>query len=282
MLEQRDYGDATRKKMRIIYDTRLDALRLELAAMLDMRILVQTTYELEGDRLEVLLTFDRIESLRAIGRSIAGRDDGILPNVDAVLRSLIELKKDVTVEKHFDGYGKVIGTLDKKEDINSSLYPGKVCAAWLVKYADGHTEHFEEEELRSGKEGPVPNGEDGKAVLVIRGLPERNQIFDALSAGFTYLENRITGNCDAPYSLVGMYELCRVARAFDPNFAAAHLTSAFVDSMSAITPLAAHGMLPGLKQALPLYLVAAATAPVFNKASVSDYSTVVLKWHRGM
>ena len=47
-LEQRDYGDATRKHLRTIYSTQLDALRLELAAMLDMRILVSTTYKLEG------------------------------------------------------------------------------------------------------------------------------------------------------------------------------------------------------------------------------------------
>jgi len=33
------------------------------------RILVKTTYELEGDRLEILLTYDRIEGLRALGRA---------------------------------------------------------------------------------------------------------------------------------------------------------------------------------------------------------------------
>ena len=79
-LEQRDYGDATRRHLRTIYNIKLDTLRLELAAMLDMRVLVRTTYALEGDRLEILLTFDRVEALRALGRSIASRADGILPN----------------------------------------------------------------------------------------------------------------------------------------------------------------------------------------------------------
>lgn len=45
--EERDYGDATRKSLRAIYDNKLAPLRLELAAMLDMRTLVATTYELE-------------------------------------------------------------------------------------------------------------------------------------------------------------------------------------------------------------------------------------------
>ena len=76
----------TRDKLRSIYDddAKSYALRLEFAAMLDMRILVKTTYDLEGDRLEIMLTYDRIESLRAIGTSIGNKDDGVLPNVERV------------------------------------------------------------------------------------------------------------------------------------------------------------------------------------------------------
>lgn len=192
----------------------------------------------------------------------------------------MELKQGVNFEKHFHGHGKATGTLSKKEDIESSLYPGEDRVAWLVTYPDGHTEHFEEEELRSGKEGPLPDGEDGKPLLVIRDLPERNHIYDALTPGFDYLERRLVGTCDKQYSLVGMYELCRVARAFDPTFAAAHIDAAFVDSMSAITPLASLGVLPGLKQQLPQYLTAAQTAPAFDNASVADYSTAILTWWR--
>ena len=40
-----------------------------------------------------------------------------------------------------------------------------------------YQEHFEEEELRSGKDGPAPtDGSDGKPMLVVRGLPERDAI----------------------------------------------------------------------------------------------------------
>ena len=45
----------------------------------------------------------------------------------------------------------------KKEKIDSTLYPGQEREVWLVKYnSDGVTEHFEEEELRSGSDGPAP------------------------------------------------------------------------------------------------------------------------------
>eukprot|EP00966_Prymnesium_polylepis_P014334 331084-Prymnesium_polylepis.1 len=160
--ENREYGDATTKTLRNIYDKKPDALRLELAAMLDMRTLVAQTYALEGDRLEVLLVFERVEALRGLGRSISAKDDGMLPNVDAILRRIMVLKKGVKMEKHFDGYGKAVGTLDKKEKVDSTLYPGQERDAWLVKFDDGTEEHYEEEELRSGKDGPVPNGQDGK------------------------------------------------------------------------------------------------------------------------
>ena len=37
----------------------------------------------------------------------------------------MELKQGVNFEKHFHGHGKATGTLSKKEDIQSSLYPGE-------------------------------------------------------------------------------------------------------------------------------------------------------------
>ena len=119
-------------------------------------------------------------------------------------------------------------------------------------------------------------------MLIVRDLPQRIAICDALVPGFDYLERRITGACDDQYSCVDMYELCRAVRAFDPNFADAHLTPAFVDAMDVITPLAAHDMLSGLKQELPLYLAAAASAPAFDKSDVDSYTDAILKWWRSL
>ena len=43
----------------------------------------------------------------------------------------------------------------------------------------------------------------------------------------------------------------RRRQAFDPTFAAMHLTPAMVDDLMAIEPLAAHDLLNGVKQELP-------------------------------
>ena len=279
--EEREYGAASTSKLRTIYNEKLDALRLELAAMIDMRILVKTTYDLEGDRLELLRFFELIESLRALGNSIRAGEDGVLPTVDAVLRRMMVLKKGVKIEKYYHGHGLCVAQLVKEEVMESTLYPGKQRKAWMVKYeSDGLVEHFEEEELRSGKHGGTPNGEDGKPVLIVRDLPERRAICDALVPGFDYLEARITGTCDAQYSLVEMHELCKLVRAFDPNFALVHVDAAYIDQMVVITPLNALDMLDDMKQQLPAYLTAAATAPTFDKGSMADYSDAILGWWR--
>lgn len=41
------------------------ALELDLAAMMDMRDLISLTYETEGDQLELLLVYERIENFLA-------------------------------------------------------------------------------------------------------------------------------------------------------------------------------------------------------------------------
>lgn len=100
-LDEHGYGDATRQKMHQILDNEAKAkkLGLQLAAMLDMRCLVSTTYELEGDRLELLLLYERIERLRALGKAMLAGDAGVLSNLDAALRSRVQLKSGVKVEK---------------------------------------------------------------------------------------------------------------------------------------------------------------------------------------
>ena len=277
--EQRDYGDATRKALRNIYDNETDDLRLQLAGMLDMRVLVATTMELEGDRLEIMLTYERIEMLRSTGRAIKSYADGCTPNIDATLRRIMTLKKGVVIEKYFAGHGVCTAKLVKQEKIDSTLSPGTEVQAWLVKYdSDGVEEHFEDLELRLSKDGPPPSNGDGKPVIVIRNLPERHAICDSLAKAFDYLEDRLTGNCEPQYDCTTMYEICRIVRAFDPNFALQHVDAAFVDSMAVLKPLVGFGLLPGMKAELPAYMAAAQHAPTFDKSDVSAYTDNLLKW----
>ena len=60
-------------------------LRRQFATLLDMEVLVATTYNLEGDGLAVMLAYERIEALRQLGRSVD--QPGILVNLAALLRS---------------------------------------------------------------------------------------------------------------------------------------------------------------------------------------------------
>mmetsp|Transcript_8882 Transcript_8882/g.28070 ORF Transcript_8882/g.28070 Transcript_8882/m.28070 type:complete len:292 (+) Transcript_8882:74-949(+) len=228
-----------------------------------------------------MLTFERIEQLRSLGRAIKAKSDGCLPNVDATLRRLVPLKKGTKMEKYFAGHGVCKGKLVKEEEVDSPRDAGQQVKAWLVKYdSDGHEEHFEEFELRSGRDGPAPAAGDGRPVLVVRDLPERAKVCDQLTPGFDYLEARITGTCDAQYSCATMHDICDKVRAFDPNFASAHVNDYFIDSMDVIKPLVGLGMLSDLKRELHKYLAAAIAAPPFNRASVNDYSEELLKWWR--
>ena len=184
----------------------------------------------------------------------------------------------------FGGYAEFFAAGDYPVDLTGFFMPVDEYDSEdeMPVYEDDSEEHFEEEELRSGKVGPAPaDGKDGKPVLVVRGLPERDAICDALAHGFSYLEDRLTGRCDAPYSCVDMYEICRLVQAFDPNFAAAHMTPSVVDAMQIITPLQYHGMLGQLKTELPAYLAEAAQAPAFDRAGdVGDYTEAILTWWR--
>ena len=84
--------------------THRDALEAQLAVMMDVSGIVKLIYDMEGDRLEILLVFDRLQMLRSIGNSLRTKQDGLLPNVDAVLRVLMELKPGVQFEKRAAGY----------------------------------------------------------------------------------------------------------------------------------------------------------------------------------
>eukprot|EP00854_Cymbomonas_tetramitiformis_P032151 gene32151-40665_t len=107
-LEADGIGDATTKKMLAIYRKDPILLQVSFAAGLDGVLnLLKTTYELEGDRLEILLVFRRVESLRAYGRRLQDDDEnrGLLPNVDAVVRRGLEPLVGYKIVKEFAGHG---------------------------------------------------------------------------------------------------------------------------------------------------------------------------------
>ena len=264
LLRDRRFGDATTTSMANILAGHSDTLRLELAAVLDARVLVSTTYAMEGDRLEMLLVYRRIEELRARGRALASNEDGAMPNVDAVLREKVELKNGLVIAKSFPGHGTFNGRIVSSAECDSTMYPGRQRVAYRVKYpSDGAEEDLEEEEIRP--------------LVVTVDMPERKRMADVLSKAFEYLESRITGTCENIYDCSEMYEVCRLLQVFDPQFAVAHATPAFVDGLAAVKGIAAHVDLQKLKDELPTYLTRA-VGFLASATDVADFSNSVLGW----
>ena len=75
------------------------------------------------------------------------------------------------------------------------------------------------------------------------------------------------------------YEVCRVSQLFDPSFAAASLTSAFVDELCAAIP-ALSGNAAALKAQVDAYRVAARAVPALDHSDVTAFTDGVLEFWR--
>lgn len=232
------------------------------------QVLIRTTYELEGDRLELLLVHSRVELLRNLGRSM--RDGSVvLPNLDALLRYEMQITQGVKIEKFFDGFGMCEGSVRGSAQVESTLYPGQVRVAYRVVYdVDGTAEELEDEEIRP--------------LLVLKDHAQRAQIIATLVEAFNYLEDRITGTCHvSQYSCAHMYEVCKTAQLFNPVFAVAHLTARSVELMyHTIRPVTTHVDLEALKAEIPAFLTAAAEVESMDVSDVDAFTQQVLKFWR--
>lgn len=82
-----------------LYDSHELLLKLQHAALVDMKFIISTTYEMEGDLIPQILGFLRLETIRGVGRNIQNRVPGTLPTVEAIYRQTAELKKGACMEK---------------------------------------------------------------------------------------------------------------------------------------------------------------------------------------
>mmetsp|Transcript_18603 Transcript_18603/g.54510 ORF Transcript_18603/g.54510 Transcript_18603/m.54510 type:complete len:655 (+) Transcript_18603:97-2061(+) len=98
-LVELEIGGASTTKMAAILadESKERRLCLEFAAMLDMEAFVSATYELEGDRLEILVAHSRITALREMGRRLSM--EGAMPNLEAALRRAAMLGPGVIIKK---------------------------------------------------------------------------------------------------------------------------------------------------------------------------------------
>ncbi|KAK3272857.1 hypothetical protein CYMTET_18867, partial [Cymbomonas tetramitiformis] len=259
-------GDATTREMLDIYQA--DPLRLEVsfAAGYDgLTNLLATTYAMEGDRLEILLVYRRVESLRTYGRALVDdiENRGLLPNVDAVIRCAQELKVGCAIRKEFPGYGTFTGRVSSidKEDPAEYVYH--------ITYDDGDSETMTAAEL--------------KPLMNVSRKELRQWAIAELQGAYQYLEKRLTGQCDRSYDCTHAYLVCEVAQLFDPSFVAENAVDAcWVQRLAAIVPPARHAggkLVAELEGELPEYMAAAADFSCDNN-DVAAFTDAVLGWWR--
>ena len=257
-LDADNIGDATTKKMVDLLRNHSPQLELELAAVLSCDRLCKATYRLEGDRLELLLVFRTIEALRSFGANL-GKDSSDLPSVAALLR-----------KRHKIAVGTEV--LEWYPAPDSKWFRGKVTRlptnaipTYRIKYEDNTSVEYDEHEVRNW-------------ITVLK-FPEWTAAIASIKEGYTYLENRITDNCQAPYHCSAPYEVCRVSQLFDPSFAVGNLTPNFIDELCTAIP-ALRDVAAALKSELDAYRVAARAFPALDHESVEAFTEGVLEFWR--
>jgi hypothetical protein len=255
-------GDATTTKMISIYERNPLLLELSMAAHMDIELLISTTYEMEGERLEILLVYSRVECLRALGSRIKSRARGILLNVEsAIARMQTSPGIGMVFTKNFDGYGEYEGRITGVEEIDG-------VKLFKVVYEDDDEEEIDNAEM--------------KQLLKAYGDITYSGIVDSIVPAFDYLENRLTGNCRNQFSCEHTYEVFRLARVFDPSFASeneALINQAFIRSLASIKPLARDdgALIRALERDSHLY-IAAARGFTVDHSNVDVFTEAVLAW----
>ncbi|KAG8458651.1 hypothetical protein KFE25_008448 [Diacronema lutheri] len=266
-LREREIGEATTKKMLEIYATSLAELKVSLAAILDMRRLIATTYELEGDRLEILLAYERIEALRSLGRRVARGDAGSLPNVDALLRRGVQIVDGIKIEKNFPMHGGmcegvVVGSSYAQTTIH---HDGSERKVYKVRYpADNTEEELDEEEIRP--------------LIMIADMQVRKKVIGSLKPGFEYLEARLTCPTSSSY-LSQEYAVLKAVRIFDPSVVREMSIDASMVENLAVLRCLSRELIDRMKSEVDSYVAAAAGVEIL-RADVQHFTDRVLAFWR--
>ena len=112
-------------------------LQLQMAALKDNDIVIKTCYDLEGDRLEILLAHEKIEALRTKGRLLSTH--GSMETVDALIRAKAKIVTKMKLKKHWDQTdngeaGDYTAEIISITKIRSVLHPGKEVNGYKIKY----------------------------------------------------------------------------------------------------------------------------------------------------
>ena len=100
--------------------------------------------------------------------------------------------------------------------------PATNAGVWEVTFSDGNKLDYDTEpEIRQ--------------VLDVTKMEQWQPLVTKLKGGFTYLENRLTNNCDSPYPLKVQHEATKLLRAFDPSLAYRSPAASWILTMSTLS-----------------------------------------------
>lgn len=314
-LQREKIGEATTNSLISIWSDegkRLD-LQLDLAVMLDAVCFCESTYRLEGDRLEMILVWEEIEAIRAKGRMLEDTMS-VMPNVAALLRGRVCCSRTM------------VDACEQQQSQPASLHAHKhtypqaephtsQTAVWQMKIQVGTPtyEWFGEpyNKWYGGRVTKLPtaakpdefeikyDADGGKltlsklevvSALDVRGMDEWVAARESLAAAFEYLEDRLTDapSVDQPYRLGNLYAICSAVRVFNPEFIRlqdeeGHAT----DLMAHVSELPWIGaaLVEEMRVELP-YLVTAVKASNLDfscsRTSIADFSSNVLAFWRNL
>ena len=260
-LTDRDIGDKTTKKLAEVVRTQSDELAREAAAAMDLRILCEATHRMEGDNLEILVVFPELTAILTLGLTFGDKSVDV-PNLAAVLRKQCKIKVGTPIYEYIQQKDGAMGW--------STAKVSKVNAA-KKEYSITYTE-------QDGSKSVINDitDEEARRWIDVTKLPDYQPLVDKCKSAFTYLQDRIDGNCDAPYKLGAQWTLYRLVQAFDPSFIV-NVDDAFIQQMSAIRPFTVHIDLVKLQQELPTYKANAAAFTADHK-DIPEFTKSVLGW----
>ena len=167
--------------------------------------------------------------------------------------------------KQFPGHGSFTGRIVSIEVVDDEK---------VFKVAHGDGDDDDEEELGEG---------EIMGLLDVYGDGLHQRVIDAIFPAFDYLENRLTGQCQAQFDCTQSCAICRILRLFDPPYVTEHeatIDSASVRELAFVVPLAMEqGLLTDLEWDLPL-LLATAHGFIADHGSVDDFTESVLGWYK--
>ena len=144
--------------------------------------------------------------------------------------------------------------------------PTRAQNSYRIKYnEDGTSIEQEEQEVRN--------------IINVLKFDDWEAAVEIVKGAYTYLENRITDNCQTPYHCSGPFEVCRTSQLFDPSYAANHLNASAVDELCDSVP-AVSMFKTQLKSEIEAYATAAAAAPPMQHSDVHAFTEAVLEFWR--